>query len=46
MVPLLLDTGAPFTVVDTGWLKAAGLPLRRLNHGWPLSERDPGVRLR
>ncbi len=45
VVPLLLDTGAPFTVVDTEWLKAAGLPLRRLTHGWPLSERDPSVRL-
>jgi predicted aspartyl protease len=45
VVPVMLDTGAPFTVVDTEWLKAAGLPLRRLNHGWPLGERDPSVRL-
>jgi predicted aspartyl protease len=39
-VPLLLDTGAPFTVVDGSWLKALGLPLRTLAHGWPLSARD------
>ncbi len=45
VVPLLLDTGAAFTVVDAAWLKAAGLPLRRLDHGWPLSERDPALRL-
>lgn len=45
LVPLLLDTGAPFTVVDMAWLKALGLPLRRLEHGWPLSARDPKIRL-
>ncbi|HEY7373890.1 MAG TPA: aspartyl protease family protein [Polyangia bacterium] len=45
VVPLLLDTGAAFTVVDAAWLKAAGLPLRRLDHGWPLSARDPTLRL-
>jgi hypothetical protein len=39
-VPLLLDTGAPITVVDASWLKALGLPLRTLAHGWPLSARD------
>ena len=39
-VPLLLDTGAPITVVDVSWLKALGLPLRTLNHPWPLSARD------
>jgi hypothetical protein len=44
-VPLLLDTGAPITIVDVGWLKAAGLSLRSLEHGWPLSARDPGMRL-
>jgi predicted aspartyl protease len=44
-VPLLLDTGAPFTVVDASWLKAGGLPLRRLEFGWPLSERDRTLRL-
>jgi len=44
-VPLLLDTGAPITVVDVAWLKAGGLPLRSLEHGWPLSARDPSVRL-
>jgi len=44
-VPLLLDTGAPITVVDVAWLKVAGLPLRRLDHGWPLSRRDPGLKL-
>jgi predicted aspartyl protease len=45
VVPLLLDTGAAFTVVDAAWLKAAGLPLRSLAHGWPLSERDQNLRL-
>src|SRR5262249_46847051 len=45
VVPLLLDTGAAFTVVDAAWLKAAGLPLRSLDHGWPLSERDRTLRL-
>jgi len=44
-VPLTLDTGAPITVVDVAWLKVAGLPLRRLDHGWPLSRRDPGLKL-
>lgn len=44
-VPLLLDTGAAFTIVDAAWLKAAGLPLRQLGHGWPLSARDPALRL-
>jgi predicted aspartyl protease len=45
-VPLLLDTGAPITVIDRAWLAALGLPLRSLRFGWPLSARDPNVRLR
>jgi predicted aspartyl protease len=44
-VPLLLDTGAAITIVDVSWLKEAGLPLRQLEFGWPLSERDRTLRL-
>ncbi|HMF39916.1 MAG TPA: retroviral-like aspartic protease family protein [Polyangia bacterium] len=44
-VPVLLDTGAPITVIDAGWLRELGLPLRTLQHGWPLSARDPSTRL-
>jgi len=44
-VPLLLDTGAPITVIDKPWLRELGLPLRTLKFGWPLSSRDPNVRL-
>lgn len=45
VVPLLVDTGAMVTVIDGSWLKAGGLPLRSLAHGWPLGERDPSIRL-
>jgi hypothetical protein len=44
-VQLLVDTGAPITVIDAAWLRAQGLSLRALHHGWPLSARDPSVRL-
>lgn len=36
LVPVLIDTGAPFTVVDIAVLRKLGLPEERLAHPWPL----------
>jgi predicted aspartyl protease len=36
VVPLLVDTGAPFTVVDAAILRGLGLPEKPLASRWPL----------
>ena len=45
VVPVLLDTGAPFTVVDVSILRQLGLPEHAFAHPWPLGTGDRTARI-
>jgi predicted aspartyl protease len=44
-VPVLIDTGAPFTVVDAAVLRRLGLREERLAHPWPLGVGEHAARI-
>jgi hypothetical protein len=45
VVPVLLDTGAPFTVVDVSILRQLGLPEHAFAHPWPLGTGERAARI-